>query len=114
VLYSVDRVLRKGGDSAFWRISARAGRPEDENLEAGSSGSESCAGLDLSHFAHVPSYPLLGCCGSLRDFRGTKYLLSTRALLISRPESFLSPAAYGGGFRGILPNEYRTGTQLVR
>jgi hypothetical protein len=58
-LYSLDKVLRKGGDSAFWRISTRAGRPEDENLEAGSSGSESCARLDLSHFAHVRSYRLL-------------------------------------------------------
>ena len=34
MLYSLDRVLRKGGDSAFLRISTRAGRPEDENLEA--------------------------------------------------------------------------------
>lgn len=114
LLYSLDRVLRKDGDSAFWRICTRAGRPEDENLEAGSSGSESCAGLDLSHFAHVPSYRLLGCCGSLRDFRGTKYLLSTRALLRSHPGIFLPPAAYEGGFGGILPNEYRTGTPFVR
>jgi hypothetical protein len=108
VLYSLDKVVRKGGDSAFWRISTRAGRLRDVNLEAGSSGSESCARLDLSHFAHVRSYRLLGSCGSLTDFRGTKYPLSTRALLIFHPGSFLPPAAYGGGFRGVLPNEYRT------
>jgi hypothetical protein len=32
VRYPLDKVLRKGGDSAFWGISTRAGRPRDSNL----------------------------------------------------------------------------------
>ncbi len=40
------------------------------NLEAGSSGSESCARLDQSHFAHVRTYRLLEFVVSSRTSGG--------------------------------------------
>ena len=94
----LDRVLGKGGFSAFRSLNARAGWSRDANLNAGSSGRETCARVDLIHLAHVRSNPLTRSTGHLAV--GAVWLFSAHALVAIHTQEFCRFQLVGDHFAG--------------